>query len=158
MNEVLKRLLHLQDPPHRTALAFGVGVFIAFSPLLGLHTLMAIVVAFAFGLNRVAVLAGAWVNFWALAPCYAFGTLIGALMLGTDTGDLRAIDWNQGLGALSSTLGTLFWPIMLGNTVLGAVAAVPAYAVSRKFLEARAKGKSKEPGLVSNDRAGGDAS
>jgi len=146
MNAVLKRLLHLQDPPHRTALAFGVGVFIAFSPLLGLHTLMAIAVAFAFGLNRVAVLAGAWVNFWALAPCYAFGTLIGALMLGVDTGDLRAIDWNQGIGALTSTLGTLFWPIMLGNTVLGAAASLPAYAVSRKFLEARAKGKPGEPG------------
>jgi uncharacterized protein (DUF2062 family) len=130
MNDVLKRLLHLQDPPHRTALAFGTGVFIAFSPLLGLH---------AFGLNRVAVLAGAWVNFWALAPCYAFGTFIGALMLGVDTGDLRAIDWNQGIGALNSTLATLFWPIMLGNTVLGALASVPAYALARRFLEARSR-------------------
>ncbi len=150
MNDVLKRLLHLQDPPRRTALAFGVGVFIAFSPLLGLHTVMAIAVAFAFGLNRVAVLAGAWVNFWALAPCYAFGTLIGALMLGVDTGDLRAIDWNQGLGALTSTLGTLFWPIMLGNTVLGAIVAVPAYTLSRKFLEARAKGRPGEGSSVGN--------
>ncbi len=140
MNTVLKRLLHLQDPPHRTALAFGIGVFIAFSPLLGLHTVMAIAVALIFGLNRVAVLAGAWVNFWALAPCYAFGTFIGALMLGVDTGDLRAIDWNQGIGALTSTLGTLFWPIVLGNTVLGAIAAVLAYGLARRFLEARAKG------------------
>lgn len=145
MNNVLKRLLHLQDPPHRTALAFGTGVFIAFSPLLGLHTVMAIVIAFAFGLNRVAVLAGAWINFWALAPCYAFGTLIGALMLGVDTGDLSAIDWSQGIGALTSTLGTLFWPIMLGNTVLGAVAAVPAYTLSRKFLEARDQRKAEAP-------------
>lgn len=141
MNNVLKRLLHLQDPPHRTALAFAIGVFIAFSPLLGLHTVMAIAIAFAFGLNRVAVLAGAWINFWALAPCYAFGTLIGALMLGVDTSDLKAIDWSQGMGALTSTLGTLFWPIMLGNTVLGAIAAVPAYTLSRKFLEARNRRK-----------------
>ena len=145
MNDVLKRLLHLQDPPHRTALAFGIGVFIAFSPLLGLHTVMAIVIAFAFGLNRVAVLAGAWINFWALAPCYAFGTLIGALMLGVDTSDLNAIDWSQGMGALTSTIGTLFWPIMLGNTVLGAVAAVPAYTLSRKFLEARDQRKAETP-------------
>jgi uncharacterized protein len=120
-------------------------VFIAFSPLLGLHTVMAIVIAFAFGLNRVAVLAGAWINFWALAPCYAFGTLIGALMLGVDTGDLSAIDWSQGVGTLTSTLGTLFWPIMLGNTVLGVVAAVPAYTLSRRFLEARDQRKAEGP-------------
>ena len=147
MRAALKSLLHLNDPPHRTALAFGIGVFIAFSPLLGLHTVMAIIIAFAFRLNRVATLAGAWINAWALAPCYAFGTLIGAMLLGVDAGDLDAIDWSQGLAALGSTLATLFWPIMLGNTLLGLVAAFPAYALCRKFLERRAarpKGKGDE--------------
>ncbi len=143
MRDILKKLLHLQDPPHRTAIAFGAGVFIAFSPLLGLHTVMAIATAFAFGLNRVAVLAGAWINVWALVPCYTFGTLIGALMLGVDAGDLTTIDWGRGIGALGSTLGTLLWPFMLGNTVLGLVAAWPAYALARKFLESRA-GQAKD--------------
>ena len=147
MRDALKSLLHLKDPPHRTALAFGAGVFIAFSPLLGLHTVIAIAIAFLFRLNKVAVLAGAWINAWALAPCYAFGTFMGALLLGVDAGDLKAIDWSQGIGALSSTLSTLFWPIMLGNTVLGLVVAAPAYALCRKFLEARAqrlKGKTED--------------
>ncbi len=139
MRESLQSLLRLNDPPRRTALAFGTGVFIAFSPFLGLHTVIAILVAFAFRLNRVAVLAGAWINAWALAPCYAFGTFIGALLVGVDTGDLTAIDWSQGIGALGSTLSTLFWPIMVGNTLLGLVIAVPAYALSRKFLESRAQ-------------------
>jgi uncharacterized protein len=139
MREALKGLLHLQDPPHRTALAFGIGVFIAFSPLLGLHTVMAIIVAFAFRLNRVAVLAGAWINAWALAPCYAFGTFLGALLLGIDAGDLSAVDWSfDGIG---STLSTLFWPIMVGNTLLGVIAAFPAYALCRRFLESRASRK-----------------
>jgi uncharacterized protein len=138
MRDSLKSLLHLKDPPHRTALAFGIGVFIAFSPLLGLHTVIAIAVAFAFRLNRVAVIAGAWVNAWALAPCYAFGTFIGALLLGVDAGDLGAIDWDQGIGALTSTLRTLFWPIMLGNTLLGMAAGALAYVVCRMFLDRRA--------------------
>ncbi len=139
MRDILKKLLHLEDPPHRTALAFGAGVFIAFSPLLGLHTVMAIATAFAFGLNRVAVLAGAWINAWALVPCYTFGTLIGALMLGVEARDVTSIDWSGGIGAIGSTLGTLLWPFMLGNTVLGLVAAWPAYALARKFLESRAR-------------------
>lgn len=137
MNAALKSLLHLQDPPHRTALAFGAGVFIAFSPLLGLHTVMAIAAAFAFGLNRVAVLAGAWINAWALVPCYTFGTLLGAWILRVDAGNLTSIDWSRGIGAIGSTLGTLLWPFMLGNTLLGLVAAWPAYALARRVLESR---------------------
>jgi uncharacterized protein (DUF2062 family) len=141
MRDSLNSLLHLKDPPHRTALAFGAGVFIAFSPFLGLHTVIAIAVAFAFRLNRVAVLAGAWINAWALAPCYAFGTFIGAVLLSVDTGDLMTIDWGQGIGAMGSTLSALFWPIMLGNTLLGLAVAAPAYALCRKFLERRAHRK-----------------
>lgn len=158
MNKGLKALLHLKDPPRRTAIAFGTGVFIAFSPFLGLHTPLAIIVAFAFRLNRVAVLTGAWINFWALPPCYAFGTLIGSLLLGVDVRDLDGIDWDQAdssvwaaLGSLlagdwrhvvasfGSTLRALFWPIMLGNTILGAVMGLLAYAIARRFLEARAQ-------------------
>lgn len=154
MRDALQSLLHLKDPPHRTALAFGTGVFIAFSPLLGLHTVMAIAVAFAFRLNRVAVIAGAWVNAWALAPCYAFGTFMGAVLLGVDAGDLGKIDWSQGIGALGSTLSALFWPIVLGNTLLGLAVGAVAYALCRKFLEGRAKrphggdvaGPAPEPG------------
>lgn len=151
MRDALKSLLHLKDPPHRTALAFGAGVFIAFSPLLGLHTVIAIAVAFAFRLNRVAILAGAWINAWALAPCYAFGTFVGALLLGVDAGDLEAVDWSQGVGALGSTLSALIWPIILGNTLLGLAIAAPAYFLCRKFLEAR------ENRLNGHDGGAGDS-
>ncbi len=156
MTDTLKRLLHLKDPPRRTALAFGTGVFIAFSPFLGLHTPIAIIVAFAFRLNRVAVLTGAWVNFWALPPCYAFGTLIGTLLLGVDPNKVQAIDWEQADSSMWSALGSLFagdwrhivasfgstlrallWPILLGNTILGLVAGLVAYALALRFLEAR---------------------
>lgn len=146
MRAALERLLQLQETPHRTALAFGAGVFIAFSPLFGLHTVLAIVLAFALRLNRVAVIAGAWINVWALAPCYAFGTFLGAWLLRVDAGDLKAIDWSQGMGALGTTLSTLFWPIIVGNTLLGFVAAAPAYLLCRKFLEARRDRKAATPG------------
>ena len=141
----LDQLLHTHDTPERTAAAYALGVFFGFSPLLGLHTVLAIIIAFAFRLNRVAVLAGAWVNVWALAPCYAFGTLLGALLLGVDASDLKAIDWSQGIGALGSTFGTLLWPIVVGNTLLGLVVGTAAYALCRKFLEARAARAKVEP-------------
>jgi uncharacterized protein (DUF2062 family) len=49
-----RRLLAIDDPPERTALAFSIGVFIAFSPFLGLHTILATFIAFVFRFNKVA--------------------------------------------------------------------------------------------------------
>ena len=66
----IRRLLAIDDPPERTALAFSIGVFIAFSPFLGLHTIMATALAFAFRFNKIAIYAGTFVNnpFLTLVP------------------------------------------------------------------------------------------
>ena len=41
--------------------------------------------------------------------------------------------------------GPLLWPFIVGNTLLGLVASLPAYALCRKFLEARAHRKGAHP-------------
>ena len=67
------------DTPERTAAAFAMGVYFGFSPFLGFHTLLAIIVAFMFNLNRVAALLGVYSNLpWIIAPYYAIVTMIGA--------------------------------------------------------------------------------
>src|SRR2546422_11400139 len=77
------KVLVLEDTPERIALGFAVGVFLAFSPFLGLHTLLGLTLAFLFGLNRVAVLVGLFVNNpWTLVPIYAAATYIGGIFLG----------------------------------------------------------------------------
>ena len=65
----LGALLHIQDTPKRTAAAFALGVFMGFSPYLGLHTVLGVVFAFLLHLNRVAVLIGVYSNLpWFLGP------------------------------------------------------------------------------------------
>ena len=53
----LRALLHLDDPPGKIALALAVGVFISCTPFLGLQTILAILVATLFPLNRAATIA-----------------------------------------------------------------------------------------------------
>jgi uncharacterized protein len=79
-----RRLLAIDDPPERTALAFSIGVFIAFSPFLGLHTIAATLVAFFFRFNKIAIYAGTFVNnpFLTLVPIIVVSYALGALMLG----------------------------------------------------------------------------
>src|SRR3954463_13891186 len=79
----LEQLLHTHDTPQRTAAAYALGVFFGFSPLLGLHTLLGLVFAFALNLNRVAGLLGIYSNLpWILPAYYTLTTMAGAAILG----------------------------------------------------------------------------
>src|SRR5919206_3467368 len=79
-----RRLLAIDDPPERTALAFSIGVFIAFSPFLGLHTIVATVLAFLFRFNKIAIYTGTFINnpFLTLVPIILASYAIGAFLLG----------------------------------------------------------------------------
>jgi uncharacterized protein len=132
-------LLQLQDSPHRIALAFGIGIWIAFSPLLGLHTAMALLIAFFFRLSRAALLFGAYVNNpWTIAPLYLAGTALGCALLGVSTEGLESIEWHHhGLAFYRELLVHLrpyLWPYVVGNTILGFLGGIAGYFALRAFL------------------------
>jgi uncharacterized protein (DUF2062 family) len=142
LRRALGELLHLQDTPHRIALAFGLGIWIAFSPLLGLHTVMALGIAFAFRLSRAAILIGCYVNNpWTLAPLFLAGTVVGCAMLGVSTEGLATIDWDRHGWAfytdLLAHLRPYLWPFVVGNTVLGVAFGALSYVILRRALERR---------------------
>ncbi len=144
-------LLHIHDSPQRTAAAYAVGVFFGFSPLppfLGLHTALALAVAFLFNLNRVAVLVGVYSNLpWILPPYYTLTTMMGAKLLGLHVGrefatqveKLFALSiwhrdfWHQ----LVSLFREFFWPFMLGSLIGAVTLAAVAYRMALAFVIAR---------------------
>ena len=141
---LLESFLHLDDTPRRIAVAFGVGVYLAFHPLFGLHTVMALGIAFAFRLSRAAVLVGIYVNNpWTIAPMYLAGTTLGCWILGVPIGGLGGIQWDLGSLAfyrvLVVSLRPYLWPYVLGNTILGIACGWVAYVAMRWFLERRAR-------------------
>ena len=142
------KLLHIHDTPQRTALAVAVGVFIGFSPLLGLHTIIAIGVAFLFNLNRVAVLFGAYTNLpWIIAAYYGLATAVGAWLLGTKLpagfGDRIAQLFGLSLFGtefwrqVAEEMRPLFWPYFVGSTLGALLLSAIAYWATRGFVEAR---------------------
>ena len=129
-NERVRGLFKLDDPPHRLALAFSVGVFIAFSPWLGLHIASAFVLAWMFRLNKVVVLTGSFVNNpWTIVPMYAFCLWLGIKITGGSV-QTPDIDWGSiGFRDLITVLRPFLWPYVAGTIVVGAAAAVLSYAV-----------------------------
>ena len=139
-------LLHVEDSPSRVAAAFALGVFIAFFPLLGIHTGLAIAIALAFRLNKVAILAGAWTNNpWTLAPMYTAGTLLGCFVLGVSPASLGGIDWSlhgrHFYASLVEGFRPLLMPFIVGNLILGAGAAALTFLVLRSILARRRRGQ-----------------
>jgi uncharacterized protein len=145
LRSALRRLLALDDPPERTALAFSVGVFIAFSPFLGLHTIMATALAFFFRFNKVAIYTGTFVNnpFLTLVPIIVASYAVGAFLLGLP---LRLPEEGMKLlsephlfdgaywRALFSAWSDVLLPFALGGTVLSVVCSLAAYPVTLRFL------------------------
>jgi uncharacterized protein len=83
IRRTLQLLILIQDTPRRTALAFAVGVFLGFSPLLGAHTLLALLVAYLFRLNKIGLLVGVYLNNpWLIVPYYGFATWFGVKLTG----------------------------------------------------------------------------
>jgi len=139
----LGHLLHTHDTPQRTAAAYAVGVFFGFSPFLGLHTVLGLVVAFAFNLNRVAVLLGVYSNLpWILPAYYSLATIVGAAVLRVEvppgllrelTEALSAASWGE-FKTLAHALTPLLWAYGLGS-IIGAVGlAVTAYRVALAMI------------------------
>ena len=146
MRKWFKKLLHIEDTPERTALAYAVGIFLGFSPFLGFHTLLGVAAAFLFKLNRVAVLLGVWSNspLW-LVPYYTMATWVGMWVVkfridgqaikeifqtGMAQGFVEWGFWSQLLShyglLLSFTIGSLILAIFLG---------LVAYPLSLKWIK-----------------------
>ncbi len=142
LGRALNVLLLLEDAPDRIALAFAIGVWIAFSPLLGIHTGLALAVAFLFRLSRAAMLFGAYLNNpWTIAPMYTAGTVLGSWLLGVSPSGISRIAWDAEGDAFHTSLWQglqpYVWPYFVGNTVLGVLVAIPAYFALRSLLTRR---------------------
>ena len=135
LRRILRELLGTKDTPERTALAFSIGVWFGFSPLLGLHTILGVASAFIFRLNRVAVLLGVYSNLpWIIVPYYGFVTWLGFRILGFPEGtslpevSLRMFRWDS-LVNLASQWRLLLPPFIV-STVLCTLLALLAYPAS----------------------------
>ncbi len=142
----LGQLLHTHDTPTRTAAAYAAGVFFGFSPFLGLHTVLGLVVAFAFNLNRVAVLLGVYSNLpWILPAYYTLATMLGAAILNVDVPPGLLKDFREALTdaswgefrSLAKALTPLLWSYALGSLIGAAILAIVAYKASLTMIVAQ---------------------
>jgi uncharacterized protein (DUF2062 family) len=145
MRRWIQTLAGAPGPPHRVAAAFALGVFLSFSPFLGLQIAIGASLAFALRLSRAAVLVGLCTNLpFLMVPWYALTTAAGAAMLETTV----APDFADRLSGLLAfpvyrgefwqraveLLWPLFWAFTIGSFLGALIVGAVTYFVALHVL------------------------
>lgn len=125
----IKSAMSLDDTPERLALAFAIGVFVAFTPIVGLHTISVIFLAWVFRLNKIVSVIGSNIsNPYTLIPLYAASIWCGSVLLGQKMG--LDLDWgNLSLNTFLIQVKPLLIPLVIGSIVLGIISSVGSYFI-----------------------------
>ncbi len=141
-----QKVLHTNDTPHAIALGAAIAALVAFLPLIGLQTIIAVGLAALLRANKAICIPIVWItNPFTLWPiygaCFGLGRVILASPFGEDRTVVfsklqqqRAIDifdptfW-KGLFHNLATLGLDLW---VGCIVVGTVAGIIFYFVARR--------------------------
>lgn len=145
---VTKRILRLTATPHAVASGVAIGAFTSFSPFMGLHFILAFILAWFARGNLLASALGTFVGnpitfpfIW--AATYQTGHYVlhaedvsGTPHLGIAMGNvLEAVfdlDGRAALEALDLIWEPLLFPMAIGGLIIGSLCAIPLYFITRR--------------------------
>jgi uncharacterized protein (DUF2062 family) len=139
-------MLHPDLTPEQVAASFGLGLMIAFNPVLGVHTGLALVLCLLFRkLHRPLLLATIMVNNpWTMVPIATLSAYAGNVLLGRGLDlDLSQIRWGEigwhsfitlhGLGEMFRMMKPVLGPYLLGGFLLSILAFPAGYYTMLKL-------------------------
>jgi len=142
---MLRRLLDFMgraETPERVAAAVALGVAVGLSPFIGFHFILAIVLAFAFRLNKFDTVLGSFAgNPWTLPPMYALGFRLGRWVLGYSPAAVPALKWHRILHAdfwvafRGPSVAPRLASFLIGTTILALVAGGVTYVAGLALLK-----------------------
>ncbi len=115
--------------PAEISFAVALGIFIAFVPMVGVHSLMALLFAWMLRVNPVIVFVGTQISNPFTFPFQ--------LIISAQTGHLvmyggfLPLDWSQDIDWVNSFL----WPTLLGSLILAVVFSFVVYFGTYRFLK-----------------------
>lgn len=132
----IRSALSLNDPPERLALSFAIGVFVAFTPLVGLHTMSAILLASLFRVNKTIAITGSVLisNPYTQIPLFAASFWCGSLFFRQKI--VFDLDWGSlSLKTFWVQLKPVIPPLVVGSVVLGIVASIASYFIFYYWIQ-----------------------
>jgi len=149
------KLINAERCPQKLATSFCLGVYIAFSPFIGLHTAMTLLFGWLFALNTAVIFTISILinNPWTMAPVYGFDHLFGVWVFGLF--NIDSMVWNPSwLTSCNAYLqqhigisGISLSAFMVGGNLLGIIISVMLYPFIKRIFNAYL---SKQPSCCSS--------
>jgi len=150
---IVRRILHIDDTPHRLALGLALGIFVAWTPTIGVQMVLVVILATMCRANKLVGIPMVWIsNPFTLPLVYYPNYLLGRYLLGlfdaqtTTNYSFRQLEnlltkfndmsfyeiafWDK-LGRLLLDIGLDLW---LGSIIVGLFLGIIVYIVSYKFI------------------------
>jgi uncharacterized protein len=143
IRERFKSYLGRNASVNQLTIAACLGVYIAFSPFIGFHTLMTIVFSWAFALNFFVMfgITTAINNPWTMAFVYGLDYVVGVWLFKLFHLDLEAWNplwldqFNEHVQTYTGWSGISLGAFLLGGNVLGVLAAMLFYPVLYRLFK-----------------------
>jgi uncharacterized protein (DUF2062 family) len=127
-----ENIRRLQGDPHYVALGMGIGVFVAVTPTIPFHTIIAVALAFVFRGSKPAAIIGVWFSNPLTIPLFYYGSYkTGAFVMGMDLP--AAIPYKSFTDMLDLGVDVTL-AMLLGGCILGIVPAIIAYSLTFRLV------------------------
>ena len=122
---LVKRITRLPGTPHSIAAGLACGAAISFTPFIGLHTLLSVLLSFVVRGNYLAAVVGTLLgNPWTFPVIWLATYQIGHFLLGTTPSRTAP---EPELTSRWREIRSLIWPMTVGGVPLGALVGLAVY-------------------------------
>ena len=132
-----RRFLKIRGHPNEIALGFAVGLFVAMTPSIGFHTVIAVFFTALFKWNKISAAVGVWITNPLTAPViYGVNYFIGAKLMGLQK--VYLLSEAHGFARIYKIMlkaPEIFWALTIGGIVLGLPLAVAGYYFSYSVVQ-----------------------
>ena len=131
---LVKRVTRLPGTPHSIAAGLACGAAISFTPFIGLHAVLSVLLSFVVRGNYLAALAGTLVgNPWTFPVIWLTTYQLGHFMLGSTPSQVAP---EPELTSRWREIRALIWPMTLGGVPFGALAGLAVYLPTVRLIAA----------------------
>ena len=132
---LFKKIIRLNGTPHQISMGASIGVFVAFTPTIGLQMIIAGILASVLRVSKIAAILPVWIsNPLTVAPILGVTYWVGRLVWPCDR-FMNATEAFNNINESSIHVTDTFWMTMIGGLMVGFVCALVTYPLVRKAAE-----------------------
>lgn len=150
-NNKIRKLWHKvlkgNSSPHEISLGLAIGIFVGFTPLVGVQTILILILIIIIPkINKISVYLSSWVmNQFTFVPIYLLDYWTGSFFLRIE----RRIEYNEfhniiiekNINQIINIGKGIFFPMLLGGVIVGIILGGFTYIIFRIFFERKQKQK-----------------